>query len=148
MGRDRQARRAACEGWPGRMGRGNPRRRVGDHRAKGGGPDQDRHPRLAERVGMSCFRQLFTPIRIGSLELANRIVMPAIHLAYTPEGWVTDRLVDFYSERAAGGVGLIIAGGCPVDEYGGGPSMIGISRDSFVPGLTRLGEAVHREGGT
>ncbi|HJX38619.1 MAG TPA: FAD-dependent oxidoreductase [Anaerolineae bacterium] len=95
---------------------------------------------------MSCFRQLFTPIRIGSLELANRIVMPAIHLAYTPERLVTDRLVDFYQERAAGGVGLIIAGGCPVDEYGGGPSMIGIGRDGFVPGLTRLVDAVHREG--
>ncbi|MDH4209583.1 MAG: NADH:flavin oxidoreductase, partial [Anaerolineae bacterium] len=92
------------------------------------------------------FRKLFEPVNIGSLELANRIVMPALHLVYTPDGLVTDRLVDFYQERAAGGVGLIIVGGCPVDEYGGAPSMIGIRDDTFIPGLARLVEAVHREG--
>jgi 2,4-dienoyl-CoA reductase (NADPH2) len=91
-------------------------------------------------------RLLFSPICLGSLELANRIVMPALHLAYTPEGLVNARLLDFYRERAAGGVGLIIVGGCPVDEYAGGPSMIGIGRDEFLPGLIQLVEAVHGEG--
>jgi 2,4-dienoyl-CoA reductase (NADPH2) len=91
-------------------------------------------------------RLLFSPISIGSLRLVNRIVMPAIHLAYAQQGLVTDRLLDFYAERAAGGVGLIVVGGCPVDEYAGGPSMIGIRTDEFVPGLTRLVEAVRREG--
>ena len=63
-------------------------------------------------------KKLFTPVAIGSIKLANRIVMPAVHLNYTPEGFVTDRLICFYVERAAGGVGLIIVGGCPVPAQG------------------------------
>lgn len=91
-------------------------------------------------------RKLFTPTSIGPMELANRIVMPAIHLGHTPEGFVTDTLIDFYVERAAGGVGLIIVGGCPVDEYGGASFMVGLSADRFVSGLTELTGAVHAQG--
>lgn len=57
------------------------------------------------------FQNLFSRIKIKSMELKNRIVMTAMHLGYTPEGFVTERVVDFYSLRAKGGVGLIIAGG-------------------------------------
>jgi 2,4-dienoyl-CoA reductase (NADPH2) len=80
------------------------------------------------------------------MELANRIVMPAVHLNYTSEGFVTDRLIHFYVERAAGGVGLIIVGGCPVDEYAGPGLMLSLSDDRFIPGLQRLTQAVHQEG--
>lgn len=91
-------------------------------------------------------KKLFTAIAIGSIELANRVVMPAVHLNYTPEGFVTDRLIHFYAERATGGVGLIIVGGCPVDEYAGAGFMLGLSDDRFIPGLQRLTQAVHQEG--
>jgi 2,4-dienoyl-CoA reductase (NADPH2) len=101
---------------------------------------------MAERVNKTQFRKLFAPINIGRLEVHNRIVMPALHLCYTPQGFVTDRLVEFYAERAAGGVGLIVAGGCPVDEFGGEPAMIGISRDEFLPGLSRLTGTVQAYG--
>jgi len=90
-------------------------------------------------------KQLFTPVAIGPMELANRVVMPAVHLNYTPDGLVTDQLVHFYAERAAGGVGLIIVG-CPVDEYAGAGFMVGLSDDRFIPGLQRLTQAVHQEG--
>jgi 2,4-dienoyl-CoA reductase (NADPH2) len=76
----------------------------------------------------------------------NRIVLTAMHLGYTPEGEVTDRLVEFYAERARGGVGLIIVGGCPIDEYGGMSSMVGISHEKHIPGLQRLTRAVHITG--
>jgi 2,4-dienoyl-CoA reductase (NADPH2) len=98
---------------------------------------------LGQGIEARKLRRLFTPITIGNLRLANRIVMPAIHLSYTPNGFVTDTLVDFYVERAPGGVSLIIVGGCPVDEYGGGPFMIGLNDDEFVPALRRLTEAAH-----
>ena len=52
------------------------------------------------------FPNLFSPIKINRMELKNRIVMTAMHLGYTPDGEVTDRLIDFYSLRAGGGVGL------------------------------------------
>jgi 2,4-dienoyl-CoA reductase (NADPH2) len=92
------------------------------------------------------FPYLFSPIKINTMNLKNRIVMTAMHLGYTPEGEVTDRLVDFYAERAQGGVALIIVGGCPIDEYGGMASMVCINHDRYVPGLQVLTRAVH-EGG-
>lgn len=49
------------------------------------------------------YPHLFSPIRINSLLLKNRIVMTAMHLGYTPGGAVTDRLVEFYALRARGG---------------------------------------------
>jgi len=91
-------------------------------------------------------KNLFTPITVGELRLKNRIVMPAMHLNYTPEGEVTDRLIAFYEERAKGGVALIIAGGCIIDEYSGGRSMVDISDDRFIPGLKRLTDTVHKSG--
>jgi len=98
------------------------------------------------RIVEATVRKLFAPTNIRALRLANRIVMPAIHLCYTPEGFVTDRLIDFYVERATGGVGLIIVGGCPVDEYGGGGFITGLSDDKFIPGLTKLTQSVHEYG--
>jgi 2,4-dienoyl-CoA reductase (NADPH2) len=95
---------------------------------------------------MTTFKNLFSPISINTMSLPNRIVMTAMHLGYTPEGEVTDRLIDFYVERAKGGVGLIIVGGCPIDEYGGMSSMVCIHHDRFMPGLKRLAEAVKRNG--
>ena len=92
------------------------------------------------------FPYLFSPIKINTMALKNRIVMTAMHLGYTPEGEVTDRLIDFYALRAKGGVGLIIVGGCPIDELGGMASMICIHDDRFIPGLKRLTDAVKKNG--
>ncbi len=92
------------------------------------------------------FPNLFSPIKINHMELKNRIVMTAMHLGYTPDGEVTDRLTDFYALRAKGGVGLIIVGGCRLDDYGGMASMISINEDRFIPGLQRLTNAVKENG--
>ena len=92
------------------------------------------------------FPFLFSPIEINTMMLKNRIVMTAMHLGYTPQGEVTDQLVEFYAERARGGVGLIIVGGCPIDEYGGMLGMISLNHDRFIPGLQRLTSRV-KEGG-
>ena len=88
------------------------------------------------------FPNLFSPIKVNNMLLKNRIVMTAMHLRYTPEGEVTDKLVDFYVRRAQGGVGLIVVGGCRIDELGGMSSMIGIDDDRYIPGLARLAGAV------
>jgi 2,4-dienoyl-CoA reductase (NADPH2) len=89
---------------------------------------------------------LFSPININQLEIRNRIVLPAMHLGYTPGGLVSDRLVEFYRERAKGGVGLIVIGGCTVDEYSGMSEMIAIQDDRFIEGLSRLAQTVQAEG--
>jgi len=98
------------------------------------------------KVKRMQFPNLFSGIKINSMELKNRIVMTAMHLGYTPEGFVTDRLVDFYSLRAMGGVGLIIVGGCPIDEQGSMSGMIRIDHDRYVPGLRKLTDKVKGAG--
>jgi len=58
---------------------------------------------------MNTFTELFLPGRINHLEMKNRIVMAAVGNALAGDaGYVTDRAIDYYVERAKGGVGLII----------------------------------------
>jgi 2,4-dienoyl-CoA reductase (NADPH2) len=92
------------------------------------------------------FPYLFSPIDIRSLEMKNRIIMSAMHLGFTPEGLVTDKLIAFYGRRARGGAGLIIVGGCPVERFAGKAGMLRIDHDDCIPGLQRLTGAVHRHG--
>lgn len=54
-------------------------------------------------------KALFTPIRIGGIELKNRIVMPPMDTcAFNFDGTVTSKLMPYMRNRAKGGVGLII----------------------------------------
>ena len=66
------------------------------------------------------FFNLFKPLKIGGMTIPNRIVMPAMHLGLAKNGEITKKLTEFYFERAIGGVGFIIIGGCYVSLYGKG----------------------------
>ena len=92
------------------------------------------------------FKKLFQPVKIGSLELKNRYVMNAMHLGFEKDSFVGKRTVDFYRERARGGVGLIIAGGFKVEPIGCGPTFLSIADDAFLPGLRGLTAEVKKEG--
>jgi 2,4-dienoyl-CoA reductase (NADPH2) len=94
------------------------------------------------------FTKIFEPIAVGPMTLANRLVMTAMHLNYTPTGEVTDQLIDFYRARALGGAGLIILGGAAInDQACGMDNFISVKDDSVVPGLTRFAENLHQAGG-
>jgi 2,4-dienoyl-CoA reductase (NADPH2) len=61
--------------------------------------------------------KLFSPIRIGSMELRNRIVMSPMTTDYaSDEGLPTPRLLDYLEARARGGVGLITLEACTIDR--------------------------------
>jgi 2-enoate reductase len=62
--------------------------------------------------------KLFEPIKIGKLEIKNRIAMaPMANLGHvTPNGSLTKRAIDYYVERAKGGTGLIITGAVKVEN--------------------------------
>ena len=53
-------------------------------------------------------RFLFTPLKIGSITVSNRIVFSAHLTNYAEDFMPTDRHGYYYRERARGGVGLII----------------------------------------
>ena len=54
---------------------------------------------------------IFTPIRIGGLQLPHRIAMGSMHLCMEGSEGAGERLAAFYRERAQGGAGLIVTGG-------------------------------------
>lgn len=89
---------------------------------------------------------LFEPILVNQVRVRNRICMPAMNLNYCDEYRVTDRLVEFYAERARGGVGMLVTGCATVDEHSGGHHFMGAHDDAFVPGLRRVASAVRAEG--
>ena len=54
---------------------------------------------------------LFDPLKLGPLELRNRLVMAPMTRAFSPGGVPGTNVVDYYRRRADGGVGLIISEG-------------------------------------
>jgi 2,4-dienoyl-CoA reductase-like NADH-dependent reductase (Old Yellow Enzyme family)/NADPH-dependent 2,4-dienoyl-CoA reductase/sulfur reductase-like enzyme len=95
------------------------------------------------------FTRLLSPGRIGSLELRNRVVLPAMDMNLCDNGSVTAAEVDHYAARARGGTGLVITGTGAVAWPHGAASMHqpAFSDDAYIPGMARLAEAVHAEGG-
>lgn len=89
--------------------------------------------------------KLFEPIRIGTLQLKNRIVMaPMVVLFGSDTGAVSQRQIDYYVERAKGGVGLItVEPSCvtrgPTWGWGGQY----INSDRFIPMYNELVESIH-----
>jgi 2,4-dienoyl-CoA reductase-like NADH-dependent reductase (Old Yellow Enzyme family)/thioredoxin reductase len=91
------------------------------------------------------FNHLFTPLRIGNLELPNRIVMLPMTTGYCEaDETVGDRFIDFFAERAKGGAGLIIVPFSPIAA--GSPVEPGMFDDRFLPGARRLTAAIHAHG--
>lgn len=87
---------------------------------------------------------LFSPARIGTLELKNRFVRSATNDRMVAEdGSVTDEAVDCYESLARGEVGLIITGHAYVHPLGQGSArQMAIYDDRFVPGLARIAKRV------
>ncbi len=93
------------------------------------------------------FRNLFSQITIGQVEVKNRVVMPAFGLMYVDNNrHCGQRLIDFYEARARGGCGLIIVGGVGIDFIGSGFMMPTLESDEYIPGFQKLAEACHRHG--
>ena len=91
---------------------------------------------------------LFTPIRIGQLELPGRLVKSATtETRCTDDGFVTDELIEYYEQMAKGGTPLLITGNAYFNLYSkAGPRQLGADNDDKIPGLRNLTDAVHRHG--
>ncbi|MBU2549366.1 MAG: NADH:flavin oxidoreductase [Proteobacteria bacterium] len=92
---------------------------------------------------------LFEPFRIGSLEVENRFVHSATYECLAEaNGAVSTELIARYRNLARGRIGLIVPGHMFVHPQGRAQhGQTGIHDDEMIPGLKRLVEAVHQEGG-
>jgi len=97
---------------------------------------------------MDTFTELFRSGRISLLEMKNRIVMAAVGSSLADgEGYVTDRAIDYYVERARGGVGLIIVKLTSVMKNArGSKHHLAAYDDKFIPRLGDLSRAVQGHG--
>lgn len=89
---------------------------------------------------------LFSPLRIRSTTLPNRLVLPAMVTRLSGEdGFVNDDIRARYVRFAKGGVGLIVLEAMAVHGAKSGP-LLRISGDEFVPGLADLRARIHDAG--
>jgi 2,4-dienoyl-CoA reductase-like NADH-dependent reductase (Old Yellow Enzyme family) len=87
----------------------------------------------------------FSPIRVGSIELAARTWVPAmVPWRATEEGYVTPEVLSWYRRFARGKPGAIVVEATGVRDVKSGP-LLRIGHDRFLPGLEELVRAVREE---
>ncbi|MDX6750384.1 FAD-dependent oxidoreductase [Geminicoccaceae bacterium 1502E] len=96
---------------------------------------------------MISFPHLFSPLKVGGMEIRNRILSTGHDTVLAHEGRVTDRLVAYHEARAKGGAGLIVVQVAGVHETARYTSHILMATsDDAIPGYAALAGAVHRHG--
>jgi 2,4-dienoyl-CoA reductase (NADPH2) len=91
------------------------------------------------------FIKLFEPITINHLTIKNRIVMPAMALAYTENYSFSNRYKVFYRVRAKGGVGLMIIGPVAIDKVGSTPFMPGLFEGKYIGPIRKFMDELHND---
>jgi 2,4-dienoyl-CoA reductase-like NADH-dependent reductase (Old Yellow Enzyme family)/thioredoxin reductase len=91
--------------------------------------------------------RLFSPLRVGPLEVPNRIVSTAHQTTLVHEHLPTEDFVAYHEARARGGTGLIVLEATAVHPSGLlTPHTLAGYRAEIVPELARVAEAVHGHG--
>lgn len=92
------------------------------------------------------YRTLFSPIRINSVEIKNRIAYPALGLLYSYDSKLNDRYYAYFAERAKGGAGLVTVGPVGVDFLGSGLLALSLATDEALPSFGKLSGIIHDGG--
>lgn len=95
------------------------------------------------------YEKLFTPIKIGSCEIKNRIAMAPMLMDFGQfDGRTTEQLMNYYEERAKGGTGLIITEITRVNDRTGASAFaqLGMSHDYQIEGMSKLADRIHAHG--
>ena len=92
---------------------------------------------------------LFSPVTVGNLKLANRIVMAPMTRGFSPNGVPGENVAEYYKRRAENQVGLIITEGTLINHPAAAE---GLNRPNFygtaaLNGWSQVVKAVHKVGG-
>ena len=95
-----------------------------------------------------AYDMLLSPMKIGTMEVKNRVVMTAAELGLGQiNGCVNERTARYYEERAKGGVGLIITGCCRVDDINPASfAQIGMTHDYHIEPMRQMAKRIHAQG--
>ncbi len=94
------------------------------------------------------FDYLFQEGKIGSAILRNRLIMSLYPTKYATDSRVNERMIEFYRERARGGVAIIVLD-CPCLDYPKsykGPNEIRFDISEYADTVKALLDAIHAEG--
>lgn len=93
------------------------------------------------------YDMLFSPMKIGNVEIKNRIVMAPMCMGFGQyNGCATETMMDYYEERAKGGVGLIFTEITRINDITGASSFgqLGVSHDYQIPALREMADRIHK----
>lgn len=95
------------------------------------------------------YEMLATPMKIGSCEIKNRIVLPPMLMGFGQfDGKPTEKLMNYYEERAKGGCGLIMTEITRVNDQTGSAAFaqLAASHDYHIEPLRELAQKVQKHG--
>jgi 2,4-dienoyl-CoA reductase-like NADH-dependent reductase (Old Yellow Enzyme family) len=97
---------------------------------------------------MAGYANLFSPLRIGKLELANRVTMAPLFLGYAqPTGEASPLILDHYRRMGASGAAMIMVENAAIDPSGmGSPFTLRVDEDRFIDGLAQLAQTIKQGG--
>ncbi len=91
------------------------------------------------------FKALFTPFRLGGQRLRNRIVHASMSLLATPAGRVSERMIQYHANRAAGGAAMTITEPLAMMRHQANIPRVQVWRRDDADGLKRLAAAVESQ---
>lgn len=95
------------------------------------------------------YSKLFSPMKIGEVEIKNRVVMAPMCMGFGQyNGCATEKMMNYYEQRAKGGVGLIITEITRIDDITGASSygQLALSHDYQIEPLREMVRHIHRHG--
>ncbi len=95
------------------------------------------------------YSKLFSPIKIGKVEIKNRICMAPMLMDFGQfDGRTTEQLMNYYEERAKGGTGLIVTEITRVNDRTGASAFaqLGMSHDYQIEGMKEFASRIHAHG--
>lgn len=95
------------------------------------------------------YKMLLSPMNIGSVMIKNRVVMAPMLIGFGAfNGTATKQMMDYYEERAKGGIGLIITEITRVNDVNGASAFaqLGMSKDYQIAPMHEMAERIHKHG--
>lgn len=92
-------------------------------------------------------RKLLEPLKVGNMELRNRVILSAMAKYFCTNGFIGQEYIEYYRTIAHGGTALITPGiMCVEPKWYGQHEQPFLNDDKYIPGLKAAIDAVHGEG--
>ena len=98
--------------------------------------------------GVKKYPHIFSPIKIGKLEVKNRIKYASTETNFNyRDGYVSDKEVAYIEAQARGGAGIVTSQGAFTEEKSEGKGYVGMMAiwdDKFIPGLKKIADVIKK----